>query len=77
MYAERSVARGDGTKYATPMLKERKMSVATKDSRSKNDTYVYAQLAHLSLKDCEETHKYVRVFLPFTIDRNTPQRLTG
>ena len=77
MYAERLVARGDGTTFATPMLKKRKMSVATKDSRLKDGMYVYTHLAHLSLKDCEETHNYVRVFLPFTIDRNTPQRLTG
>ena len=47
MYAERSVARGDGTTFATPMLKERKTSVATKDSRLKDGTYVYTDLAHI------------------------------
>ena len=77
MYAERLVARDDGTRFVTPKLKEWKISVATKDSRLETNTYVYTHLAHPSLKDCEETHKYVRVFLPFTVDRNTLQRLTG
>ena len=47
MHAGRSVARDDGTRFVTPKLKEWKVSVATKDSRLKDGTYVYTDLAHI------------------------------